>query len=109
MLCAMNFLHSTGLMHRDLKPSNILIRKDCSVELCDFGISRPELFENSKMLDKDMGPVKLQLSKVISDLRSSYELFDPNTKRQTLNVLNSVQTPTVSSNRQFKSMAGSPR
>tara|TARA_B110000285_G_C14940733_1_gene521886 strand:- start:529 stop:771 length:243 start_codon:yes stop_codon:yes gene_type:complete len=24
-LCAMKFLHSTGIMHRDVKPSNILI------------------------------------------------------------------------------------
>lgn len=41
LLCAMNFLHTAGIMHRDIKPANILINQDCSVKLCDFGLSRP--------------------------------------------------------------------
>lgn len=40
LLCAVNFLHSTNIMHRDLKPGNILIDSNCSVKLCDFGLSR---------------------------------------------------------------------
>ena len=39
-LCAMNYLHSTGIMHRDIKPANILIDSECQVKLCDFGFSR---------------------------------------------------------------------
>ena len=40
VLCAVNFLHSAGVVHRDLKPQNILIEEDCTIKLCDFGISR---------------------------------------------------------------------
>mmetsp|Transcript_39853 Transcript_39853/g.29405 ORF Transcript_39853/g.29405 Transcript_39853/m.29405 type:complete len:192 (+) Transcript_39853:3-578(+) len=39
-LCAVNWLHSLGVLHRDIKPSNILIDEDCQTKLCDFGLSR---------------------------------------------------------------------
>jgi mitogen-activated protein kinase 1/3 len=40
VLCAINFMHSAGVMHRDIKPANILVNHDCSIRLCDFGLSR---------------------------------------------------------------------
>ena len=47
MLCAMYFIHSSGVMHRDLKPANISIDDKCKVKLCDFGLSRCGLNQNS--------------------------------------------------------------
>lgn len=35
--CAVNFLHKNSLMHRDIKPENILLTKDGTAKLCDFG------------------------------------------------------------------------
>lgn len=37
---ALKYLHSAKVMHRDLKPANILINDDCTVKICDFGLSR---------------------------------------------------------------------
>ena len=36
----MNYMHSANVMHRDIKTSNILIDEDCTIKICDFGLSR---------------------------------------------------------------------
>jgi len=40
MLVGLKYLHSAGIYHRDLKPANCLVNQDCSVKICDFGLSR---------------------------------------------------------------------
>mmetsp|Transcript_113800 Transcript_113800/g.327029 ORF Transcript_113800/g.327029 Transcript_113800/m.327029 type:complete len:425 (+) Transcript_113800:107-1381(+) len=40
LLIGVKYLHSAGIMHRDLKPANCLVNQDCSVKICDFGLSR---------------------------------------------------------------------
>ena len=40
MLDGVAYLHSIRVMHRDLKPSNMLIFKDLTLKLGDFGLSR---------------------------------------------------------------------
>ena len=39
MLKALCYLHEQGIIHRDIKPENILVVRDGSVKLCDFGFS----------------------------------------------------------------------
>ena len=39
VLSALEYLKRKNIMHRDVKPSNILINRDCTIKLCDFGIS----------------------------------------------------------------------
>ena len=40
LLCGLKWIHSAGVVHRDIKPANVLIQQDCTVKICDFGLSR---------------------------------------------------------------------
>jgi len=42
LLNALAYAHGHGIVHRDIKPANILVRKDLSTVLTDFGIARLE-------------------------------------------------------------------
>jgi serine/threonine-protein kinase len=49
-LCdALQFAHDKGVVHRDIKPENILMAKDGSVKIADFGLSRILGEENQSM------------------------------------------------------------
>ena len=37
---ALDAIHQTGIVHRDLKPDNLMLRKDGSLALADFGIAK---------------------------------------------------------------------
>ena len=40
ILCGISYLHEANICHRDLKPENILVNDDCTIQICDFGLSR---------------------------------------------------------------------
>ena len=37
---ALDFAHAKGIVHRDIKPANIMVRKDWTAKIADFGIAK---------------------------------------------------------------------
>ena len=61
LLCALNFIHSANIMHRDIKTSNILIDDNCTIKICDFGLSR--VMQPKTDRKKDIRSLGLDLNK----------------------------------------------
>ena len=54
---ALDHAHSRGVIHRDIKPQNILILKDGSMKVTDFGIARFTQNQQVTMTDEALGSV----------------------------------------------------
>jgi len=48
ILRGLKYLHSAGIVHRDLKPANILVNKDCTLRITDFGLARGRMDEGDE-------------------------------------------------------------
>jgi serine/threonine protein kinase len=51
ILRGLKYLHSAGIVHRDLKPSNVLVNKDCTLRIGDFGLARGRCDEFETLTD----------------------------------------------------------
>ena len=47
LLNGINFIHNNNISHRDIKPHNILICNEFDIKICDFGLAKPGILENT--------------------------------------------------------------
>jgi serine/threonine protein kinase len=71
LLDALELIHGTDFLHRDIAPDNIIIRKDGSPVLIDFGSARGEIAQHS-----------MTVSALIKPGYSPYEQYATNSRQQ---------------------------
>ena len=57
ILSALQHAHKKGVVHRDIKPQNIMLLKDGTIKVTDFGIARFSRSETQTMTDRAIGSV----------------------------------------------------
>ena len=57
ILSALHHAHSKGVIHRDIKPQNIMLLKDGTIKVTDFGIARFSRNDTQTMTDRAIGSV----------------------------------------------------
>ncbi len=57
ILKAMSHAHERGIVHRDIKPHNIMLLRDGTIKVTDFGIAKLSKFETQTITDKAIGSV----------------------------------------------------
>lgn len=57
ILSALRHAHKKGVVHRDIKPQNIMLLKDGTIKVTDFGIARFSRNETQTMTDRAIGSV----------------------------------------------------
>ena len=66
LLGALAAIHAAGVIHRDVKPSNVLIDRDGSARLTDFGIARPENATELTATGQVLGTLKYMAPEVLA-------------------------------------------
>ncbi len=57
ILKGLSHAHERGIVHRDVKPHNILLLKDGTIKITDFGIARLTKFDTQTISDMTIGSV----------------------------------------------------
>ncbi|CAG5133197.1 unnamed protein product, partial [Candidula unifasciata] len=73
IVCAVDYVHSQGLMHRDLKPSNIFFTADGIVKVGDFGLATEFITQQDEESEPVYSPVGKHTAEVGTTLYMSPE------------------------------------
>ncbi|MBN1797890.1 MAG: serine/threonine protein kinase [Spirochaetales bacterium] len=79
----LQYAHGKGVVHRDIKPANVLIAKNGSIKLTDFGIATPDAEDQSERLTETgfyfgtpvyISPEQLESTKHVDERSDIYSM-----------------------------------
>ncbi len=82
ILSAVQHAHERGVVHRDIKPQNIMLLRDGTVKMMDFGIARVSDYETHSMSAEAIGSVHY-----ISPEQASGDVLDERTDIYSIGIL----------------------
>ncbi|MBP0979259.1 MAG: serine/threonine protein kinase, partial [Oscillospiraceae bacterium] len=82
ILLALQHAHNKGIIHRDIKPQNIMLLRDGTIKIMDFGIARFARNETRTLTDKAIGSVHY-----ISPEQAKGEIIDQTTDIYSVGVI----------------------
>ncbi len=114
ILRALEHAHAKGIVHRDIKPQNIMLLKDGSIKVADFGIAKLPNAETVTMTDKAIGTVfyispEQASGKPIDHRSDLYSLGATMYEMATGNLPFTAESPVSVALMQVKSMPRNPR
>ena len=82
ILLALQHAHNKGIIHRDIKPQNIMLLRDGTIKIMDFGIARFSRNETKTLTDRAIGSVHY-----ISPEQAKGEIIDQTTDIYSVGVI----------------------
>ena len=76
LLVGTSYMHSANIVHRDLKPANVLLRTDCTLKICDFGLARV-ISPKAEESITPSSPMTLQMGNISSPGSSTDSSLSP--------------------------------
>ncbi|KAI0464899.1 hypothetical protein LJB42_000114 [Komagataella kurtzmanii] len=67
IIAGASYCHALGICHRDLKPENLLLNKDLSIKIADFGMAALEA--NGRLLETSCGSPHYASPEIVSGLK----------------------------------------
>jgi len=66
LLSGVKYLHSIHIIHRDIKPENLLVYRDLSLKIGDFGLACEAFMSEAQPVQREIGTLWYRAPELVS-------------------------------------------